>query len=258
MIKLKLLFLFLFFVSFFKAQKSVIYDKYPLGQDFYDGGVSEFQKDVRKIIREKHLKPCQNDYEKYIASILINSDSSVNFVKDFDTINIQKNKCAYDLSKSFLPYLKNWKPAKIDDKKVNAIAQIMIDPYLLFNKKIKTKESFREDPKFEKGNFYFQSQVKEIIESYIKENISGRRITLAFTITENGALENLKVSNLDISEIKEKELIDDILRIKGKWKPAKEYGVAIKCNLIMNFNQNFNFDLEKQKFENLENSRTPY
>ena len=131
-------------------------------------------------------------------------------------------------------------------------------PYLLFNKKIKTKESFREDPKFEKGNFYFQSQVKEIIESYIKENISGRRITLAFTITENGALENSKVSNLDISEIKEKELIDDILRIKGKWKPAKEYGVAIKCNLIMNFNQNFNFDLEKQKFENLENSRTPY
>ena len=47
-------------------------------------------------------------------------------------LNIQKNKCAFDLTKKILPYLEKWQPAKVDGKEVNAIAQFIIDPYFLF------------------------------------------------------------------------------------------------------------------------------
>ena len=52
---------------------------------------------------------------------MVKPDSKVSFVKDFDTININNNKCAYDLSKKVLPHLKRWKPAEVNKEKVSAL-----------------------------------------------------------------------------------------------------------------------------------------
>lgn len=251
----KLTYLFLFFTIFLNAQTEV-YDRYPFHQDFYKGGLSVFYKDIRKVIKKNKLMPCSNEDEKYLASVLVYSDKKINFVKDFDTINIQKNKCAFDLSKSILPYLDNWQPAKVNGKEVNAITQFMIDPYFLFHNKYKKVYLNEEKPPvYEKSLADFQYEVKRIIESYIKENISGRRISLSFTITETGLLQDLRISNLQLDEIKEKDIIRDVLSIRGKWKPGTRNGLPVKYRMNLSFVQGFNFDLEKQKFEEMERGR---
>ncbi|MPL56846.1 hypothetical protein SDC9_02337 [bioreactor metagenome] len=243
--------LFSFIAISLQAQIDV-YDKYPIGQDFYKGGLSDFYKDIRKVIKKKNLKPCENENEKYLVNLVIYADKKVSLVKDFDTLNIQKNKCAFDFSKSVLPYLDNWQPAKLDGKEVNAIAQFMIDPYFLFYHKFKNPNpDVEKPPVFEKNIKLFQKEVRRIIESYIKENISGRKISLSFTITELGALEDLRITNLQLEEIDKEEIIKEILRIKGKWKPGTRNGKPVKFRMNLTFEQEFNLELENKVYEDL-------
>lgn len=237
------------FSVFLKSQD--VYEKYPLGQNFYKDGINGLNKDIRKIIKQYKLKPCENGDETYIASVLVNQESKIQFVKDFDTINIRKNKCAYEFTKSVLPYLERWLPAKVEGKKVNAIAAFTINPYFLFNHKYWYDEK-NKAPVYEKSLADFQYEVKEIIEKKIKENISDRRISMSVVISENGKLEDVIINNLQLNEITEKELKRDILSIKGKWKPGLINGIPVRYTLHLNFRQEFSFDVEKQKWEELE------
>ncbi|PZU14883.1 MAG: hypothetical protein DI622_13050 [Chryseobacterium sp.] len=232
------------------AQTEIL-EKYPYGQDFYVGGLNGLNKEMRTVLKENKLKPCVNDEEKYLVSVLVNPDKTIQFVKDFDTINIEKNKCAYNLSKKILRYLKNWIPAKVNEGNVKAIASFTVNPYFLFNNKVKKIYGNKDiEPVFERGASSFQREVKKILESYIKENINSRKISIMFVINENGMFENLRILNLQIDEITEKDLIKDILSIKGKWTPGTRNGMPIRYNMHLYFEQEFSFEVEKEKMDN--------
>lgn len=90
------------------SQNVDILEFYPIAQSFYPGGISELEKHVIKITKKLQLKPCENSSEYYGAKIIVFENSSIAYAKDFDTVNISKNKCAFDYSRKIIPHLKNW------------------------------------------------------------------------------------------------------------------------------------------------------
>ena len=88
---MKIHFLFFCFISAFcNAQ---ILDQFPKGQDFYEGGITKFYQDFHQIILDKNLQPCENKKELYLVKLLLTKDAKIKFIKDFDSVNISKNKC---------------------------------------------------------------------------------------------------------------------------------------------------------------------
>lgn len=74
---------------------------------------------------------------------------------------------------------------------------------------------------------------------------------MSFTITELGALEDLRITNLQLEEIDKEEIIKEILRIKGKWKPGTRNGKPVKFRMNLTFEQEFNLELENKVYEDL-------
>lgn len=89
----------IFFSAFFSLSDAQILNEYPEAQDFYEGGINALSVDVLQAIKSENLEPCDNKEEIYTISVLVNTDSKINLVKDFDTLNIRKNKCAFEFSK---------------------------------------------------------------------------------------------------------------------------------------------------------------
>ncbi len=244
-------YLLLFLPVYSAAQ---VLERFPPGQQYYRGGWRSLDKEMKELAKTLDLKPCENDGERYIMSVLVNPDGKPNFVKDFDTVTIQQNKCAYDMSRKLLPHLKGWAAASVDGKPVKAITTINVIPYNLFNERPKITERKVVEPKYHKGNSSFHYQVKHILESSLSKNVDQRRVVLAVKISPEGVLENVEVRNIEVSELSRRKLIADIKAIKGKWTPATVNGIPVNFTLVLTFQQNFNFELEKDKFDNNDNT----
>lgn len=108
--KLVLLLSWMLGLQFWNSQM-VIYDGYPLGQDFYSGGRRNFYKELRQAMLDNGFQPCDSRKEIYTIPVLVKADGAINFVKDDDSVMISKNKCAFDLIRKSLPYLEKWTPA---------------------------------------------------------------------------------------------------------------------------------------------------
>lgn len=103
--------LFFQFYTMVSAQQMVIYDDYPKGQDYYKGGTKAFYKELRQVLLDRKVSPCECVSESYTIPLLVKADGTVQYVKDDDEEGIAKNKCAYDMLRAALPYLENWQPA---------------------------------------------------------------------------------------------------------------------------------------------------
>lgn len=160
MIKNTLLFILSIFSYCFYAQNQ-IYDQYPSGQYFYKGGVVEFYKEVKKIINEQNLLPCKNSQEKYILPLVVNSNGTINFIKADDSVDIAANKCAYEFGRKLVPDLKNWSPAKINNKDVSAIVELPIDPFYLYytNPDPSSNKLWSQNFKKELNHFLIRSKI---------------------------------------------------------------------------------------------------
>lgn len=132
------------------AQIEVL-DRYPFGQDFYAGGLNQLNKEMVKIFKDQKLQPCERTEERYNVQIIIYEDSKISYVKDFDTLEVQKNKCAFDLSRKIFPYLKRWMPAKENGKVIAAITKIEIKPFYLYHSKEDPAKNETKSPSFKKG-----------------------------------------------------------------------------------------------------------
>lgn len=257
MIKKFLLFIVFFSMHSIFAQKEVL-DSYPPGQDFYAGGKNQLFKEMVKVIKEQNLTPCENKTERYNLQILIYENSTISYVKDFDSIEIQKNKCALDFSRKIIPHLKRWIPAKEEGKFVAAITKININPFYLYYSKDDPKKNEEKIPTFKKGMQAFLYEVKSVFENKIKRN-EDKRAWLKFAVDENGDMKDFQIEG-NYTENEKNEIINELSRIKGKWNPATFNGIAFKYWFKQPITQNFDLQTEiqdrtKEIYKNMYNNR---
>lgn len=241
MIKKFLLLIIFFTTKLIFAQIEVL-DKYPYGQDFYAGGLNQLNKEIVKIVKEQKLQPCERSEERYNVQILVSENSTINYVKDFDTINIQKNKCAFDFSRKIIPHLKRWMPAKENGKFIGAIAKIEINPFYLVNSKDDPSKNEKEIAIYKKGMKAFGFEIKSIFERYVKKN-EDKRAWLIFVVNENGDMEDFKIEG-DFSDNDKKDIINSLSKIKGKWNPATFNNIPVRYRIRQPLLQQFDLQVE--------------
>ncbi|MGA9212718.1 hypothetical protein, partial [Kaistella sp.] len=115
--KIVSLFLILIFESIF-SQK--ILSKYPEGQDAYKGGSNQMFAEMQGFFSKSGAKPCEKN-EIYFVTLKIDETGKPFLIKKkSDDLNIEKNKCAFDLVVQSLGSLKNWQSAEENGNKVTA------------------------------------------------------------------------------------------------------------------------------------------
>ena len=125
-----LLFLSLFLYS--TAFSQDIYEQYPAGQTDYVGGNVQFYKDFHQVLIDKKMQPCENKNEAFSFRIVVYPDKKIKYVKSEDSESLEKNKCAFELTKEVAKYLTGWNPALVDGNKVAAVTSFWIIPHELF------------------------------------------------------------------------------------------------------------------------------
>lgn len=234
---------------FFISIDAQVLPQYPDGQDFYEGGIKALNREIVKIVKENNLLPCAVG-EEYTIPIIIKQDSKIAYVKDFDTVTINKNKCAFNYSRKIIPYLKKWIPAKTDQQNVSAIAKIKIQPFYLYYSKDNPEENLFTNPVYgdkRNGLIAFQQQLSSIFEKRIQANED--KITyLVFIVNTEGGMEDFVIEG-NYTENQKRELIKDLLRIKSKWIPGKFNNIPVKMRMRQPIRQNFDFEIEKNRVE---------
>lgn len=221
--------IFFLFSSLLFSQTDVL-DGYPVTQFFYEKGELNFLKDLQEAAVENGLKPCQNKEEQYSPKWIVFPDQSIKFIKDTDTININKNKCAFDFTKNVFKYLDKWNPVNINQVNYPAIATYVINPTELFQYKINADLQ----PDFQRaeyggGNTAFGIGVKKLIEPIFDRNhlaLVNEVINLRFTISKTGTIEDIDIPQTIPFRIKD-EILEAVQGMK-KWKPALFNGVPRK------------------------------
>lgn len=242
-----ILLLALFFIINISYAQIEVLDRYPFGQDFYAGGQNQLNKEMVKIFKDQKLQPCEKSEEKYDVQIIVYENSTISYVKDFDTLEIQKNKCAFDLSRKIFPYLKRWVPARENGKVIAAITKIQVKPFYLYNSKEDPTKNEEKSPTFKKGLPAFQFEIKSVFEKYIKNN-KDQRSSLTFVVNEQGDMEDIKIDG-DFSEADKNDVIKSLSRMKGKWNPATFNNTPIKTRMRQSIIQEFDMRLELEEKE---------
>lgn len=249
MIKIFLLCICIVPTVLINAQIEVL-DKYPYGQDFYAGGRNQLNKEMVKVVKEQKLLSCEKSEEQYDIQILVNKDSSINYVKDFDSVKINNNKCAFDFSRKIIPYLKRWIPAKENGSYVAAIATISIQPFYLYHSKDDPSKNESKSPTYKRGMENFSEEIKSIFQDKLRKN-ENRSIELIFTVNEYGDMQDFIVTG-DFSERDKKDVIRSLSKIKGKWNPATFNGIALRTKLRQPITQYFDFQLEQERVKSMD------
>ncbi|MBB6371126.1 hypothetical protein [Chryseobacterium shigense] len=242
---IRIFFVFILTIPFQLYAQIDVLDSYPVGQDFYVGGRKALVKEMVAIVKKEGLLPCANTEENYTVNILVYADSSINYIKDFDTVNINKNKCAYDFSRQVIPYLKKWLPAKENGKFIGAIAKVSIQPFILYYSKEDPKDNKIIDPYYKRGLSDFAEDVEKIMQDFIKRN-EDRRTYLTFVVNEEGVMQDFEIEG-DYSDTERKRMIDRFSRLKGKWEPGTFNGMPRKVYIKQLISQNFDVQLEIER-----------
>ena len=206
-----------------------VFDAYPPSQEAYYGGLIGLYKDIHNVLIEEDFSICENKNEHYRVVVMVKPDSKVSFVKDFDTININNNKCAFDLSKKVLPHLKRWKPAEVNKEKVSALFTFEFFPDDLkqnYVENYKNPYANRTEAQFPGGLKKFREIFSSIFNLNIIKEVSETKIIIQFMVDEKGQISNIEV--FGGNEEAKKEVINTISRIKDKWTPATVRSVPIK------------------------------
>ncbi len=232
---MKLLYIFLLIVLsvLYNAQ---IVEHYPAGNDFYIGGKKEFYKDIQEVLLKNNFKKCDSKTELYLQKILITAEGTVKYVKDFDSDNIAKNKCASDMSKEVLKYLHKWKPLEVNGKKYSALTEFYFYPNDFFES-YKPGYMMEEITKVDFPYGGINGFRKRIFDDII---IPGLRdgeysVDIFFDIEPNGEVSNIQGQVTKGDEFQGNKLIEEtiftIQKMKINWTPMKYKGVAYKTSI---------------------------
>lgn len=234
----------LFFISILIFSQD-IFEKYPEGQQDYEGGSVTLYKEINQILIDKNLKPCDNKNEYYAMDLLVYPDNSIKFVKDENSKNIAKNKCAFDLARSVAPALHHWKAATIDNQKVIAKTTFYLIPTQLFSN---FKEGYSVMNNFTKAQFdgginKFRSLVMQNF-SFDKNVDNGTfNVIIGFTVDVEGKLLNVKIDKSSGSNQIDGIFVDAVRSVRNKWIPAKiqEFPISSKFYLPLTIRTSSSF-----------------
>ena len=229
---MKIHFLFFCFISAFcNAQ---ILDQFPKGQDFYEGGITKFYQDFHQIILDKNVQPCENKKELYLVKLLLTKDAKIKFIKDFDSVNISKNKCAYDLSLNVLKSLKtNWKPAIVKNQKFDSVLEFFVLPNDLF-------QNYKEN--YDPNQFYIPATYIGGKKKYDRDfhdnfmvlftdyHINGK-FYLDFYVDVDGEIVSPSLQPDVRNPTFTNEVFRTLKRLNKKWNPAVFNGIPVKSKI---------------------------
>lgn len=242
MMKIRILLLFLLIISNQLFAQVHVLESYPLGQDFYVGGLNGLEKEMVGIVKKEGLLPCENTDENYTVNILVYADASIKYIKDFDTIKIKKSKCAYDFSRKVIPHLKRWLPARIDGNPINAVTKISVQPFILYYSKDDPKDNKVISPRYKRGTNDFAEDIKRIMQDFIERN-EDRKTFLTFVVNEDGIMQNFGIEG-SFTDAEKRRMIDRFSRIKGKWEPATFNGIPRRVYMRQPIFQFFDIQFE--------------
>lgn len=232
---MKKILLFTLFGSLFFAQQkeniSAIYEEYPEEQNDYNGGNVQFYKELHQLIVDKNIQPCENKNELYSVKFVVYPDATIKFVKEEYPEKAEKNKCAFELTRTLFKYLDGWKPAEVDGQKVAAITSMIIFPDALFDKYTEGYDAvnyYGPPAEFPGGVGAFRK--KFMLNTNVRGFDWNQKATLVmyFTIDENGNAVDFKMNPGSGNKAFDEMLIQAAKWVKGKWKPATLHGVNIK------------------------------
>lgn len=213
---------------------------YPKGQEAYTGGAAQFYKDFHQILIDKKLKPCENKSEFYYLKVLVNEDSTVNYVKEETSTEMEiKNKCAYDLSLEVLEHMDQWNPVVIDGVKKKALSSYYIFPNELFEN---NKESYV--PKIHSASFEslprgvnkFREEVAKRIDLRGFEWKSAFKLVVTFVVERDGKINEIKFEQSSGVQEFDDRIIEGIKSIRKKWTPATINGVPVRYRFRLPLN----------------------
>lgn len=237
----KIFYFLLFFISLFSNAQ--ILDKYPENQSFYNGGLEKFYSDIHKVIFDKKISACENKNEIYFAKILVTKDNKVKFVKDFDSIAIAKNKCAYDLTLLVLKEIDGFKAAEVKGYKVSSITNFILFPNDLFEnyKETYNPNNYLVEPVYAKGKEKFKTDFHDNFMSLFDDYHVNGDLILDFTINEDGKIVNPNISPKIDNTLFAREFVRTLARLDKKWKPAlyRDIPVKYQFSIPMRFSVEF-------------------
>ncbi|WP_228455833.1 hypothetical protein [Chryseobacterium sp. POL2] len=233
--------LFFFFVNFkSQAIQAQVLEAYPANQFFYQNGVADFFEDFQKMMLEDNIKACENPEEKYKIGFIVYPDKKVKYVKDFDTLSIKNNQCAYDIIKKVFPKLKNWNPAVYNNTIVPAVASAEINPSDILDYEFKTSPAGVKmftnrnltEPQYPGGLSKFRIDVANVLMKIVsKKSMQDGTyfFKIKFDVDELGSIQNLSIieANYQLSTSQVEQLFRNIKKL-NKFTSATKKGVPKK------------------------------
>lgn len=239
MIRKFIICLFTIGFSFFQSQ---VLDEYPEKQDFYEGGLVNFYRESHDYLTKNKVKDCDSK-EIYQPRFIVTKEGGIKLVKDSDTANISKNKCAYEISINLLKNLKNWKPAEVKGLKIGALTEFNLYPKDVMGN---YKEGYNAmefiipaqyPGGYDKLGKDFHDEFMTLFMDY---HINGN-INLEFYVDKEGHISNPRI----YPEIRDRsfniEFLRTLSRLHKVWKPALYSNIPIKqrVNYPMRFSTTF-------------------
>ena len=224
------LLLHFFFCSYLFSQD--IYEQYPEGQTDYIGGNMQFYKDFHQVLIDKKLQPCVNKNESLSFRVVVYPDSKIKYVKAEDSEALEKNKCAFELTKEVAKYLKGWNPAVIDGNKVAAMTSFYIIPHELFQD---LKEGYdpvndMEMATYEGGINNFRKKVFQSIDLSRFTFTGTFRLAVTFIVETDGKISNVKLAESSGLKAFDDMVIQGISKIRNRWTPGNIHGIPVRYN----------------------------
>lgn len=221
---------------------SQILDEYPKGQSFYNDGVKNFYKEAHDFLIQNNAKECDEN-QIYVPRILVTADGKVKVVKDNDTLNISKNKCAFDLSMQVLKGLKNWQPAEVKAGKFGAITDFIFYPKDLISnfKENYNANDFVKDAEYSEGKIKFENNFHDNFMSLFQDYHINGNINIEFYINETGEIVNARIYPAIENKNFNKDFFRTLKRLKKKWKSALYSNLPIKQRIAFPLRFSINF-----------------
>lgn len=208
---------------------SQVLDEYPKKQTFYKDGLVNFYKEAHEFLASNQVKEC-SDKEIYVPRILVTAEGIVKQIKDYDSLTIKNNKCAYDLSQLLMKNLKNWTPALVNGNKFGALGEFIVYPKDLMSnyKENYNADNFVMNAQYPDGNKKFDKEFHDNFMSLFSDYHINGKINLEFYVNEIGELVHPRIYPPIDNKAFNTDFMRTFKRLKKIWKPALYQNIPIK------------------------------
>ena len=223
-------FIFILFILYSNSFAQDIYEQYPAGQTDYIGGNVQFYKDYHQVLIDKKLQPCENKKEAFSFRIVVYPDKKIKYVKSEDSESLEKNKCAFELTKEVAKYLTGWNPAIVDGNKVAAVTSFWIIPHELFQELPQGYDPVNdmEMATYEGGINNFRKKVFQSIDLSRFTFTGTFRLEVTFVVETDGKISNVQLAQSSGLKAFDDMVVKAISQIRNKWTPGNIHRIPVR------------------------------